>query len=71
MFNCKKTVICREIPWLWEIDAYPISSTENHELLKKYQEENKHSNVKFIWRLWNYSYFDMDKTVKNVLDLFK
>ena len=68
-FNCNKTVICKEIPWIWEIDAYPISSPENHELLKKYQSENKDSNVKFVWRLWNYSYFDMDKTIKNVLDL--
>jgi UDP-galactopyranose mutase len=68
-FNCNKTVICKEIPWIWEIDAYPISSPENLELLKKYQNENKDSNVKFVWRLWNYSYFDMDKTIKNVLDL--
>ena len=68
-FNCNKTVICREIPWIWEIDAYPISSLENQELLKKYQNENTDSNVKFVWRLWNYSYFDMDKTIKNVLDL--
>ena len=69
-FNCNKTVICREIPWIWEIDAYPISSPENQELLKKYQEENVDLNIKFVWRLWNYSYFDMDKTIKAVLDLF-
>jgi len=70
-FSCNKTVICREIPWIWEIDAYPISSPENQELLKKYQEENKDSKVKFVGRLGNYSYFDMDKTIKNVLDLFR
>lgn len=70
-FDCNKTVICREIPWIWEINAYPISSLESQELLKKYQEENKDDNIKFIWRLGNYKYFDMDKTIKNVLDLFK
>jgi UDP-galactopyranose mutase len=43
-------------------------SVENRRLLKKYQEENKDDNVKFIWRLWNFTYFDMDDTIKNVLD---
>jgi UDP-galactopyranose mutase len=28
-------------------------------------------NVVFLWRLWNYKYFDMDKTIKSVLDCFK
>ena len=51
-FNCEKTVICREIPWIWEIDAYPILSLKNQKLLIRYQKENKDSNVKFIWRLW-------------------
>ena len=70
-FTYDKTVICKEIPWIWEIDAYPISSTKNHKLLEKYQEENKDSNVKFIWRLWSYSYLDMDKSIKQVFDLLQ
>ncbi len=70
-FTCDKTVICKEIPWIWEIDAYPISSTENHKLLKKYQEENKNSNVRFIWRLGRYSYLDMDKAIEQVFELLQ
>ena len=71
VFDCKKTVICREIPWIWDIDAYPINSEENVELLKKYQQENRNNSVKFVWRLWNYTYLDMDKIIKNILDMFK
>ena len=65
-----KTVICREIPWIWEIDAYPISSKENQEILEKYKQETINLNVNFLWRLWNYNYLDMDKTIKSVLDIF-
>lgn len=69
IFNIEKTVICKEIPWIWEIDAYPVETKENLEILEKYKKEaKKHKNVYFLWRLANYKYFDMDKTIKNVLD---
>lgn len=71
-FSCEKTVICREIPWVWEIDAYPVSSDENMVILEKYQDEaKKMNNIFFMWRLANYKYRDMDKTIKNVLDFIK
>ena len=65
-YDCDKTVICREFPWIWDVDAYPILSPENLKLLKKYQNENKDSNIKFVWRLWNYNHLDMDKAIENV-----
>ena len=68
-FDCNKTVICREIPWVWEIEAYPIWSDKDKEILEKYEQESKKlGNVYFGWRLANYKYLDMDKTIKNVLD---
>lgn len=70
-FNCNKTVICREFPWIWEIDAYPILSKENLKLLERYQKNNKDSNVKFIWRSWSYSHLDMDKAINQVFEILK
>ena len=68
-FNIEKTVICKEIPWIWDIEAYPVETKENLEILEKYKKEaNKLKNILFLWRLANYKYFDMDKTIKNVLD---
>ncbi len=68
-FNIDKTVICKEIPWVWEIEAYPVETKENLEILEKYKEEGKKiKNVFFFWRLANYKYMDMDKTIKNILD---
>lgn len=70
-FLCNKSVICREIPWMGDIDAYPISSPENLKLLKMYQEANTDPNVKCVWRLWSYSYLDMDKAIDQVFKLFQ
>lgn len=69
-YDVEKTVICKEIPWKGNVDAYPIEDEKNLELLKKYQNECPR-NVAFLWRLWNYKYFDMDKTIKAVLDYLK
>jgi len=68
-FNIEKTVICKEYPGIGEIEAYPVLNKENEERLKKYtQEAKKLKNVYFLWRLANYKYFNMDQTIKNVLD---
>jgi len=70
-FNINKTIICKEIPWVWEIEAYPVETEENLKILEKYkQESEKLKNVYFMWRLANYKYFNMDQTVKNVLDFY-
>jgi UDP-galactopyranose mutase len=68
-YNINKTVILKEYPWIWDIKSYPIRTKNDLEILEKYQEKVKSlSNVYFLWRLANYQYRDMDKTIKNVLD---
>lgn len=71
-FDVKKTVICKEIPGIWDVNAYPVETPNNLKILEKYKEDAKKlKNTYFLWRLWNYKYFDMDKTIKNVLDFIK
>jgi UDP-galactopyranose mutase len=68
-FNQDKTVICKEIPGIWDVEAYPVESAENLAILEKYREEaNQLENVYFLWRLANFKYLDMDNTVKMALD---
>lgn len=68
----ESTVICKEIPWIGNIDAYPIENDKNLEILWKYNElANQDKNIHFFWRLANYKYYDMDKTIKNILDYYK
>ncbi|EKD24797.1 MAG: hypothetical protein ACD_80C00151G0012 [uncultured bacterium (gcode 4)] len=68
-YNIEKTVICKEIPWIGDIDAYPVEIKENLEILEKYKKEAAWlENIYFLWRLANYKYIDMDKTIKNALD---
>jgi UDP-galactopyranose mutase len=65
----EKTVICKEIPWIWEINAYPVENKVNLDILWKYLMESKNNkNTYFFWRLANFKYFDMDMTIKNILD---
>lgn len=69
VFLNKKTIICKEIPWIGDIEAYPVESIWNLLVLEKYREEAKKlNNVFFLWRLANFKYLDMDKTIKNALD---
>ena len=68
-YEIEKTVILKEYPWIWDIKSYPIWSEKDKEIFEKYNDESKKlKNVYFFWRLANYKYRDMDKTIKNVLD---
>lgn len=68
-FGIKKTVTCTEYPGIWEINAYPIENSENLDILERYKIEAKTlKNIHFLWRLANYKYFNMDQTIKNILD---
>ena len=70
-YEIEKTVILKEYPWIWDIKSYPIWSEKDKEIFEKYNDESKKlENVYFFWRLANYKYRDMDKTIKNVLDFF-
>jgi UDP-galactopyranose mutase len=68
-YSLNKTTICKEYPWIWKIDAYPVETETNIEVYKKYKlDAEKLSNVYFLGRLANYKYQDMDVTYKNALD---
>ncbi len=70
-YNIKKTVICKEYPWIWKIEAYPVLNEKNLTIFKKYKfEAKKLKNIYFIWRLAEYRYYNMDQAIKNVLDFF-
>ncbi len=66
-YHINKTIICKEIPWRWEVDAYPVENERNIDLLNKYQNIIP-KNVVFAGRLGEYKYYDMDKTIKSILD---
>lgn len=69
-FLVGKTVICREVPGVGEIEAYPIENEENLAILQKYQSDAANiPNLHFLGRLANYKYTDMDKTVRMALDV--
>ena len=51
---------------------YPIPNDETDELYKKYRAEtDKLKNVKFIGRLAEYKYYNMDQVVANVLKVIE
>lgn len=50
---------------------YPVPNPKNQALFAKYKAmAAKEENVRFVGRLANYKYFNMDQTVKNALELF-
>jgi UDP-galactopyranose mutase len=53
------------------VPYYPIPTSENHELLKRYQEkaEREFPNVHFLGRLGEYKYWNMDQAVAKALTL--
>lgn len=71
-FSLEKTVICKEFPWRGDVDAYPVENLKNEKILAKYHAEAQSlKNVHFLGRLANYKYWDMDKTIKNALDIMQ
>jgi len=69
-YSAEKTIIFREFSERAEADPfYPINSTENKTLLKKYQELAKaEKGVLFGGRLGDYAYYDMDMTIGAALN---
>jgi UDP-galactopyranose mutase len=44
-----KTVICKELPGIGDIEAYPVESPENLSILEKYKEDAKKlDNIYFL-----------------------
>lgn len=71
----EKTIISKEFPSEWKFGEgaepyYPINDDENNNLYNKYlQLANKETNVIFGGRLGEYKYYDMDRVIKNALNL--
>ena len=71
--DCKGTIITKEYPMDWKIGDeayYPVNDERNSKLFNAYNELSKnYSNVIFGGRLGNYKYYDMDKVIKETLNL--
>lgn len=51
---------------------YPVPNAKNQELFQRYKEmAKKEDGVRFVGRLANYKYFNMDQAIKNALDVFE
>lgn len=68
-----KTVISREYPDEWRVGEepyYPITNEKNLNLYKRYAElAANEKNVIFGGRLGHYKYYDMDKVIREALNL--
>lgn len=73
VFESPKTVICREYPSPWREGMepyYPVNNPENNRLQEKYlQEASRIPNFFAGGRQGEYRYFDMDRTIRNALDM--
>lgn len=73
--NCKGTIITKEYPMNWNVGDeayYPVNDNKNSDLFEKYKElAKKYPNVIFGGRLGNYKYYDMDKVIRESLNLVK
>lgn len=66
-----KTIISREYSSEWkkgDIPYYPVNDNKNKTLYEKYA-SIKNDKVKFVGRLGQYKYFDMDDTIAEALKL--
>jgi UDP-galactopyranose mutase len=72
----KNTVIAKEYSENFELGKneryYPIPREENINLYNKYLEKAKTlNNVYFLGRLGDYKYYDMDKAIARVMEVFE
>jgi UDP-galactopyranose mutase len=67
----KTTTISMEHPTMNGEPFYPIPNSGNSKLFEKYKNEGKKlKNVKFIGRLGEYKYYNMDQVVGRVLKIY-
>lgn len=68
----KKTTVSFEYPQSEGEPFYPVPTSENKELYERYikRSQNLHS-VKFIGRLGEYQYYNMDQVVASILNFFE
>lgn len=73
VFLSNRTLICREYSQHYrsgEEAYYPVNNAENNARFERYRQEAEHRGILLAGRLATYSYLDMDKTIKNALDIF-
>lgn len=71
--NSEKTIISKEYSKEWKLGDepyYPVNTDKNNELYGKYVERSKQDeNVIFGGRLGKYKYYDMDKVIREALNV--
>ena len=70
----KKSIIAKEYSTSKGEPYYPIPTEENKSLYERYKEkaqQEETGNVKFVGRLANYKYFNMDQAIRNAIDKYK
>ena len=73
-FNAPHTTICYEYPQTYHCGMeayYPVETRENLEKYQQYRKLLTGSGIIPIGRLGAYKYWDMDKAIKNSLDVFE
>ena len=72
-----KTVIAKEYPEEFVIGKneryYPVPSDDNQQLYDRYlaAAKKKYPNMRFLGRLGDYRYYDMDKAVARAIEVYK
>ena len=68
---CNSTSISKEYPIVKGDPYYPVPNEENHIKFNKYKNlADRMKNVKFVGRLAEYKYFNMDQVVAECLKIF-
>jgi len=72
--RCKQTTIGIEYPGNYGFIAWPVLNERSKKIFQKYWKEVeklKKENIYFVGRLAEYKYYDMDDSVKKVLEAFE
>ena len=67
------TVITKEFPLAWKPGLkkyYPINDEKNGELYDKYKKLSQNDSIIFGGRLGLYKYYDMDKVIREAMELY-
>lgn len=75
VYNCPRTVVSKEYSTEWKLGMepyYPVNDNINASIYSKYLNRARLlPNFIFGGRLADYAYYDMDKVVENVINIFK
>lgn len=69
----KKTVITKEYPKDWKIGDekyYPVNDEKNQKMYEEYKKNSQNLDIIFGGRLGLYKYFDMDKVIREAINIY-